>query len=351
MSYSDSLEKTRLKLGFIALSDCAPLIVAREKGFFKANGLDVVLCKEASWASLRDKISYGLLDAAHMLAPLPLAATLGLNGKQIAMETPLVLSQDGTAITLAKHLLQKLQHDPTDNNDGLTDTSLHDSSDETLGRFFKQMLNALEYRPTIATVYPYSNHHYLLRFWLEKHGITPGRDINLIATPPTQMLDQLTAGAIDGYCVGEPWNSLAVIKDVGGILKTGNQIWGAHMEKVLSVTQAWASQHPQTYQALTQAIYEACVWVENPVNHPEALKLLALPPYLDRAISPLQAFAPVGPIQQRFAGENVNCPNQQHGFFLLQQMRRYQQLAIDDQDACTLCQQVFRRDLYQRWLK
>lgn len=338
MSDASALEKHNLKLGFIALLDCAPLVVAREKGFFKKYGLNVILSKESSWASIRDKVSFGLLDGAHMLAPMPLAATLGLNGKHKPMVTALTLSQNGTAITLSQELYRSLSDEILDWEDKAN-----------LGKHFKAHIATLSKKPMIATVYPYSNHHYLLRYWLQKNNIDAENDVHLVAVPPTKMLENLANGLIDGYCVGEPWNSLALLQQSGGLLATGHEIWGTHMEKVLGVTQEWADLHPVTHRALVKALHEACQWTEDSKNHKELMQLLALPPYLDRAVESLTDFTPPYSMEQHFSGEGVNIPDIQHGKFLLQQMVNCKQLDEDKYDFEEISQKTFRADLYQQW--
>jgi ABC-type nitrate/sulfonate/bicarbonate transport system substrate-binding protein len=339
MSATMTLEKTDLKLGFVALLDCAPLVVAREKGFFKKHGLNVVLCKESSWASIRDKVSFGLYDAAHMLAPMPLASTLGLNGNKTPMLTALALSQNGTAITLSQEYYMQLAEQVKDWSDS-----------EKVGNTFRQLIQKSARKPIIATVYPYSNHHYQLRYWLEKQGIDIENDIQLVAVPPTKMLTNLSSGVIDGYCVGEPWNSLALMDQIGGLVTTGHQIWGSHMEKVLGVTQTWADQHPASHKALVNALHDACQWSESIANKDELNRLLALPPYLDQAATKLANFTPPLKIEQHFHGENVNTPDPSHGVFILKQMRKCGQLSDQIIDADCICQSVYRQDLFREWI-
>ncbi|MDO6592546.1 CmpA/NrtA family ABC transporter substrate-binding protein [Neptuniibacter sp. 1_MG-2023] len=339
MSELLTVEKNKLKLGFVALLDCAPLVVAREKGFFEKYNLNVVLCKEASWASIRDKVSFGLYDGAHMLAPMPLAATLGLNGNKTAMLTALSLSQNGTAITLSKefHTL-------------LSKTIDNWEDDKLVGEQFKKQVKSSSVKPVMATVYPYSNHYYQLRYWLEQHGIDAEHDVQLIAVPPTQMIPSLSNGAIDGYCVGEPWNSLALIQKIGGLLTTGHKIWGAHTEKVLGVTQEWAAAYPNTHQALVKALYEACQWVEDINNKEELYQLLALPPYLDQAATKLSDYTPPLAMEQHFAGATVNIPDPKQGIFILEQMKQCGQLSNQEADFSEISHSVYRHDLFQHWI-
>lgn len=335
MSDTLTLEKTDLKLGFVALLDCAPLVVAREKGFFTKEGLNVILSKESSWSTIRDKVSFGLFDGAQMLAPMPLAATLGLNGNKTPMLTALALSQNGTAITLSQEIYLALSEKISDWEDS-----------KEVGNQFRDLIRSLARKPAIATVYPYSNHHYQLRYWLEQHNIDTASDIQLVAVPPTKMLTNLSSGLIDGYCVGEPWNSLALINQIGGLLTTGHKIWGDHMEKVLGVTQEWADTHPNTHKALIKALYAACQWAENPANKDELLQLLSLPPYLDLTAIQLGKFTPPYSMEQHFAGENVNKPDPEHGMFILEQMKNCGQLNDETLDFTKLATDVFRTDLY-----
>ncbi len=338
MSEQLTPEKTDLKLGFVALLDCAPLVVAREKGFFNDHGLNVILCKEASWASIRDKVSFGLYDGAHMLAPMPLASTLGMNGNQTNMLTALTLSQNGTAITLARKPYLELSE------------QINDWSDtDAVGKAFHDWVKQTDKRPVLATVYPYSNHHYQLLYWLKQNQIDVDQDINLVAVPPVQMVGSLADGLIDGFCVGEPWNSLALLRNIGGILATGFQIWGSHMEKVLGVTQDWAEKHPNTHRALVSALMEGCRWAEAPENREELMQMLALPPYLDQSARQLTGFHSPFPMHQRMYGENVNRPDPEYGRFLLQQMLACGQLNEVDAETCSLVDQVYRRDLFTAW--
>ena len=340
MSDAMALEKNQIKLGFIALLDCAPLVVAREKGFFEKYGLNVILNKESSWASVRDKVSFGLLDGAHMLAPMPLAATLGLNGNKTPMITAIAISQNGTAITLSNTLYDQVQA-----NLG------QEQLDTSMGDAFKAAITQCSQKPVIATVYPYSNHHYQLHYWLAQHQIDTTEDIKVAAIPPAQMLENLEAQRIDGYCVGEPWNSLALKKDIGSIAITGHEVWGSHMEKVLGVTQAWADEHPNTHKALVNGLYEACQWAEASENREELMQLLALPPYLDIAAEQLAQMEYPAFTDQHFGGEGVNEPAPQHGLFILEQMEECGQLDDLDIDQSQVVNQVYRADLYKQWIR
>ncbi len=333
-------EKSSLKLGFLPLMDCAPLVVAREQGFFSDNGLDVVLSREANWASIRDKVAVGLLDGAQMLAPMPLASTLGLGIQPTPMMAPMVLSLNGNAITITQPLYHDLLEQSSESHEPLA-----------MGQALKQTIERSSEPVSLATVYPHSCHHYQLRYWLSACGIDPDRDLNLVAIPPQRMLDHLRAGDIQGFCVGEPWNSLAEIEGIGRILTSGYQIWPDAIEKVLGITQAWAERYPNSLQALIRSLIQACRWLNDPSNHSDHLSQLSLPPYLDRVASqlqqadyPLQQSNPM--IRQTFYRHDANVPWHAHGFWLLEQMRQNEQWS--GADAEPVVRQVFRPDIYRQ---
>ncbi|MGB0664040.1 MAG: CmpA/NrtA family ABC transporter substrate-binding protein [Pontibacterium sp.] len=334
----NALEKTHLKLGFIPLLDCAPLVVAREKGFFAKNGLDVVLVRESNWANIRDKVAFGLLDGAQMLSPLPLASTLGLGCKKVPMITGLTLSLNGNAITLAKHIFEEMA--PQLRNDGK-------ASPAEVGTAFKHWLEKQPHKPKIATVFPYSCHFYQLRYWLTAAGIDPDHDIDLVAISPVKMLETLKAGEIEGYCVGEPWNTLAELDGAGQIAVTGFQIWPDAIEKVFGVTEAWAKENPNTHKAVMKSLLEACHWLRqtDPETRKELMQLLALPPYLDESVLPFATLPDEHSIHQVFYSTQANAPEHSHAYLMLDQMERTGQWKEANRQS--IVEQVYRTDIYQ----
>ena len=262
------LEKTRLSLGYIPLTDCAPLVVASEKGFFEKYGLEVSLSKETSWASIRDKLAIGVLDGAHLLAPMALASHLVPSAIDKPLVTALSLDLNGNAITLSKALFQRLREiDPAAGQGTPSALPLKRLIEEDRRKGMPTL--------TFATVFPYSSHNYLLRYWMAAAGIDPDRDVRMIVIPPSQMVNQLRKGAVDGYCVGEPWNALAVREDLGRVICTSAEIWNNHPEKVLGVCEEWAEQHPATHLALVSALLEALRWLDEPANRLEAVELIS----------------------------------------------------------------------------
>lgn len=267
----DSLETRSVTLGFIPLLDCAPLVIARDKGFFRRHGLDVMLLREGSWASLRDRVALGLLDGGHMLQALPLASVAGLGGFAVPMLTACALGLGGNGITVSSALWERMAAaNPAAESGAMAAAS-------ALRAVVGEQRARGDAAFTFAVTFPYASHNYELRLWLAAGGIDPDRDVRLIVVPPQQMLSFLTAGRIDGYCVGAPWNSLAAVQGVGRLVATKGDLWENAPEKVLGVTRDWAERNPNTHRALIRALIEACHWLDQPAHRDEAAALLALP--------------------------------------------------------------------------
>ncbi|KAF3887547.1 MULTISPECIES: nitrate ABC transporter ATP-binding protein [Nostocales] len=261
VSYN-GLEKTNLEIGFLPLTDAAPLIVAKEKGFFQKYGLEEVhLNREFNWTEIARGVGTGRLDAAQMVAGMPLGLTLGAGGKTpVPVVTALTLSRNGNSITLSKEFYQQ----------GV----------KTLADL-KTAFNAnLDRAYTLGVVHPVSMQNLILRYWLAADGIDPDKDVSLAIVPPLEMVSNLKNGTIDGFCVGEPWNACAVSEGLGYVIATDLEIWSGHAEKVLGVREDWANNHPQTHIALVKALLEACDYCDDFRNREEILKLLCRSEYL-----------------------------------------------------------------------
>ncbi len=313
---SQGLGKVNLEVGFIPLTDCAPLVVAQEKGFFKKYGLDVTLSREPSWGAIAEGVASQRLDAAQMVAGMPLAMSLGMGHKPVVpMITGLVLSRNGNAITLSKALYDQGVRSLTD-----------------LQRVFQQTPDRTH---TLGMVHPASMHNLLLRHWLASSGIDPDRDVSLMVISPAQMVASLKAGNIDGYCVGEPWNSRAVQDDLGYVIATSLDLWPGHPEKVLGVRQDWAQQYPETHLALIKALLEACDYCDDRRNRPEILEWLSQPQYLGAEpawIRPgfLEAYDcgdEHEPLQlprfNQFSVDRANCPSWAEALWIMTQLARW----------------------------
>jgi nitrate/nitrite transport system substrate-binding protein len=328
-----------LSLGYIPLLDAAPLLLAQELGYFSAAGLNVKLSREASWANIRDKLCVGSLQGAHLLAPMTLSVTLGLNRVKAPLMTSFVMSRNGNVITVSNSLCEQLR---VLNREALA--SAH-TSVLTLKQLIDQRRELGMAALTFATVYPYSCHNYLLRYWLGAGGINPDHDINLVVIPPAQMVSQLAAGRIDGFCVGEPWNQIAVAQGHGKILLNTWDIWHNAPEKVLAVHRDWATLHPSDHLALIRALLRVCRWLDEPANRDDALAILTQPHYLGFTPETLQAGLRSG--KHLFFHEAANCPWSAHGLWMLSQMMRWGQVR-QDLDARSLIDATFRPDVFHQ---
>lgn len=283
------LEKDELKLGFIKLTDMAPLAIAAEKGFFEDEGLFVKLEPQANWKVLLDRVISGELDGAHMLAGQPLGATIGF-GTQAHVVTAFSMDLNGNATTVSNEVWEKMKpHIPKD----AAGKPVHPIKADAL----KPVI--AEYRAAgkafnMGMVFPVSTHNYELRYWLAAGGVHPGfyspenvngqiaADALLSVTPPPQMPATLEAGTIYGYSVGEPWNQAAVFKGIGVPVVTDDQIWKNNPEKVFGVTNEFAEKYPNTHLALVKALIRAGQWLDenNNANRPEAVKILSKAEYV-----------------------------------------------------------------------
>ena len=245
-----------LRVGFLALTDAAPFIVAEELQLFARHGLAVELHREIGWATIREKIVYGELDAAQAPAPMLWSAQLGLGCPPCEVLTAHVLSVHGNAITLSEALWSA----------GVRDGA-------TLRAHVRERRERAPL--TLGIVFPFSSHHLLLHDWLRSAGLEPGRDVRIVVVPPAQMFRNLSAGTLDGYCVGEPWNSLAVREGIGWCPAWSAALAPGHIEKVLMVTRRFAETRAPEHAALIAALLEAAAWCDEPQNRERLAELLA----------------------------------------------------------------------------
>ncbi len=344
-------EKSELQLGYMRLTDSAPLIVAKELGFFEQQGIDVSLVREISWANLRDRLVTGDLDAAQLLAPLPMMTSYGAGGIRANILTGLSLSLNGNAITLAQSLWEQIvaiapgsAPDPV-----LTARKLkHLIEDMPRGKVL-----------TLATVHLFSMHTFLLRLWLNAGGIDPDKDVRLIVLPPEQMCDSLARGVIDGYCVGEPWNSLAVQRGTGCVAVTGYQIWNNAPEKVLGVTESWHHHHPVSHLRLRQALMQASLFLAKPDNRKIAAEILSKEEYLNLSESVLspslighfqfaKTLDPVAmPDFHVFGKFHAGFPWRSQAEWIMEQCSSVLSRDFSGDTTHNLVQQCYRTDLYR----
>lgn len=340
-------EQRHVTLGMLPLNDAAPLVVALEEGFFAEQGLEVTLVFETSWASLRDGLQLGLLDAAQMLALMPLASTLGLDGRPTPVLSALTLNLGGNAITVSPALHARMLEAAPNGLDEPLDQA------RALARVVAARKRSGEAPLRFANVYPFSSHRYLLRYWLAAGGIEPDRDLDLRVVPPPQMVSQLEAGSLDGYCVGEPWNRLAVSRGSGVVLCGSFDIWGASQEKVLGVQEAWAERHPETHRALLRALLKACAWLDAPEHRERAAQRLCMGGYLD--VSPLvveeglrlPTRTPLPAGATLFHRHAANFPWRSQTHWYAAQMQRWGHLG-QEFDLSAALERCVRPDLYRQ---
>ncbi len=309
------LEKVNIQLGFVPLTACAPLAIAKEKGFFIKHGLDeVTLARESSWRGIVDGISGGYIDAAQMPSGMPAWLTLGGNNDlPLPIVTALTMARNGNAITLKEEFYQQ--------------------NIRTLDDFHTFILNTPEKRHNFGMVHPSSMHNLLLRYWLAAGGIDPDKDVNLMTIPPAQMVVDLKAGTIDGYCVGEPWNYRAASEGKGFTIASDLGIWNGHPGKVLGVREDWANAYPNTHVALVKALLEACRYCADPNNVNEIRHLLSQKEYLGMKAEYITIADPYNDsgihdphkeyAHPQFFGNSLNRPSRTEQLWIITQMARW----------------------------
>ena len=333
---SDAPELTEVKIGFIPLTDCAPIVVAAEMGFDKKYGIKIVPSKEASWAAIRDKTVNGELHAAHVLYGLVYGVQMGIGGQQKDMNVLMTLNHNGQGITLSNQLKDK----------GVKD-----------GKTLKRLLENENRDYTFAQTFPTGTHAMWLNYWLAANGIDPIKDVKTIVVPPPQMVANMRIGNMDGYCVGEPWNARAIYDKVGYTVATSQDIWADHPEKVLGTTAEFVAKNPNTARAMVMAILEACKYIEATENRAKVAELISQKSYVN---------APKEVILGRFLGDydngngkkwkdanfmkffedgKVPFPFLSDGMWFLTQHKRWGMLKSDP-DYLAIAKKVNRIDIY-----
>ena len=348
-------QDNEIHAGFIPLTDCAPLVMVRELGLDRAEGFTLHLHREVSWANIRDKVDVGLFDCAHMLAPLPLAAKLGIGRATAEVIAPVALSLNGNTITVSARLFEDMtEADPASaSHSGM-------AAARAVAAVVKQ--RAAQGLPplTFGIVFPFSCHNYDLRAWLASAGIDPDNDVNLVVIPPPLIADSLKAGRVDGFCAGEPWGSVAAGDGSGVIVATKAQLWRNSPEKVLGVRSAWAGHNPDVLDALIRAIVRAGQWLDVPGNRIGAAKVLSEARYVGVSRHQLEKALTggleMGAAPDLVAGDSIvfhrhgaTIPRQAHAIWILTQMIRWGQ-AREPFDIAAIASQVYRTDIYARAL-
>jgi two-component system, oxyanion-binding sensor len=342
---------TPLRIGFIPLVDAAPLFVAVDKLFAAEEGLDIELAREVSWSNVRDKLNIGLFDAAHLLAPVAIASSLGIGHVRVPIVAPINLGVNGNAITVSHELYARLAA----NADGdLTDPQV---SACALSRVVAEQHRRGVGPLTFGITFPFSNHNYQIRFWMAAGGVDPSEDVQLVVLPPPYMVDSLANGHIDGFCVGAPWSSVATEQGVGRVLHFGSDIQARMVEKVLAVREPWIAKSPDVLSRLLRALDRAVAFIDNPENLDEVAAILTAPNRINVAPdiirSSLEGRLVVGPndgtrLNARYlliGRKGAARPDPVHAAWIYAQMVRWGQAPLssallDNANA------VFRPDLY-----
>ena len=342
---------TPLHIGFIPLVDAAALIVAVDKGFCAEEGLDVTLVREVSWSNVRDKLNIGLFEAAHLLAPVAIASSLGLGHVKVPITAPFNLGINGNAITVSPALHAAIMAEIAgDRFDPL-------ATARALARVVAKRRKAGAEPLTFGMTFPFSTHNYQLRFWMAAGGVDPDEDVHLVVLPPPYMVDSITNGHVDAFCVGAPWNSIAVDRGVGHILHFVSDILVRAAEKVLAIRQSWSEKNPAVVASLVRAAMRAAEFIEEPGNRAEAAHILAQPERIgvdaevvQRTLDGRLKISPDGAVRESaryllVGREAATRPDPEQAAWLYAQMARWHQTEVSP-EALKTAMAVFRPDLY-----
>ena len=378
VSWSEILdiEKDSLKFGFIKLTDCAPLVIAKEKGFFEDEGLQVEVIAQPNWKTLLDNVINGNLDGAHMLSGQPIAATIGI-GTKAHIITAYTMDLNGNGITVSNSVWEKMQEIDEKLNQK---KPIHPITADSLKPIVEEILEEGK-KMQMGMVFPVSTHNYEIRYWLAAAGIHPGMYtatdkggrtnamVELSVTPPPMMPTVLEAGSISGYCVGEPWNQQAVKKGIGVPVTTNYDIWKNSPEKVLGMTKEWVDENPNTTLAVIKAMIRAGKWLDETkngklINREEAARLLSKPNYVGADYEVIKNSMTGTFIFQKtdvrkmpdfnvFFKYHCTYPWYSDGVWFLTQMRRWGQVkdAKSEKWYHETAKKVYRPDIYLKAAK
>jgi len=342
---------TPISIAFLPLTDSAVLVAAREKGFAVEQDIDLNLVKSTSWATLRDRLVYGQVQAAHMLAPLAIAVTLGLSQHRAALAAPFKLSVNGNALTMSTAFAAALDPDlPRRIDDPVA--AAHDFAG-AIGLHFR--------KPIIGVVHRFSSHALMLRYWLAYAGVDPDRDLTLRVLPPSLMVEALRSGEIDGFIAGAPWASVATAEGIGEMVAGGARIWQHGVEKVLAFRTQWMESEPDLVDRLLRALSRAAAWCDEPDNHAELAELLSdrryvaqpaeriMPALSGNVIPRLGEPAITVPDWLLFHRQAAGFPWRSQALWIYSQFVRWK-MVEPSAKAERLAADVFRSDIYRRAL-
>jgi NitT/TauT family transport system ATP-binding protein len=339
----------KLRIGFIPLVDATTLLVAVDAGFMAAEGLDVELIREVSWSNVRDKLNIGLFDAAHLLSPVAIASSLGIGHVRVPLVVPFNLGINGNAITVSPWLFSALS-EATDGD--LTDPKV---SARTLSQIVSER-KARGLEPlNFGMTFPFSHHNYQLRYWMAAGGIDPDEDVRLVVLPPPYMVESLASKQVDAFCVGAPWNSVAVDLGVGSILHFGREIMTRVSEKVFALRQQWAEENTDIVACLVRALVRSSNFATNADNratvaHIVAQRLGVNSELVIRTLVGNLKTTADGTIRKSdryivVSGHEANRPDVNQAAWAYAQMVRWGQAQLSAELQAS-AENVFRADLY-----
>lgn len=333
-----------IRFGIIALTDCSPIVIAHEKGFFRRHGINSTVNKLANWAAIRDALSNGDIQATHMLIGMPIASSMGLLGSPVVpMVVPWLMNRNGQSITLKAALRGVVRDDPR---------ALKPLVDEA---------KAANRQMTFAMTFPPGTHAMWMRYFLATGGIHPDRDVRLITIPPAQMVSNMGIGQMDGYCVGEPWNARAVAEGVGFTALNTQDIWRDHPEKACAFKKDFADENPRAVKQVLKALHEASVWLDDLSHRPEQAEIVSRPAYIncpsELILGRLQGHYDFGDGRTRddpnymiFSQRNCNYPQRKYAIWWLSQFRRWG-MVEGAPDYEGIANRVMRPDLYEEAMR
>ncbi len=352
-STGEAPEVTTAKLGFIALTDAAPLIIAKEKGYFEKYGMkDVSVVKQTSWAVTRDNLELGAekggIDGAHILSPMPY---LLASGKITKGNTPLPmyilarLNTNGQGISLSNEYL--------DLKVGTDSSALKAKTDAatSAGKKFKA-----------AVTFPGGTHDLWMRYWLAAGGIDPDNDADLVVIPPPQMVANMETKSMDTFCVGEPWNQRLITKKLGYSALTTGEIWKDHPEKAFAMRGDWVDKNPKAAKALLMAVQEAQIWCDDDANKQEMCEIVSADKYFKvpakDIVERMKGNFDFGdgrtlkdsPLLMKFWRDTASYPYKSHDTWFLTEDIRWGYLPADT-DVKKLVDTVNRSDLWKEAAK
>jgi ABC-type nitrate/sulfonate/bicarbonate transport system substrate-binding protein len=340
------MSRPLINAGFLPLLDSVLLVLAHEMGFAEDEGFGLALTRETSWANIRDRAALGHFDIALMLAPMPLAASLGITPLATPMIAPVMAGLGNNAITVSAGLWQRMADAGAPG----------DLAAGPAGAALAQVVKSAPQKLRFGVVHQTSSHNYELRYWLAASGIRPDRDVEIVVLPPPLLPEALGSGGLDGYCVGEPWNSIGVVNHGARIATTKASIWQWSPDKLIGMRADWADHHPEIVAAIIRAVYKAGLWLQAPENRMPAAEIMARPPYLNQQVE-IVARALTGEIDGGTQIVSIpdyfiphagaaNFPWKSHALWYYSQMVRWGEVEASSANA-GIAAATFRPDLYR----